>query len=68
MKICLIRHAGSQANAVDLDNPTYYYDAKITEGVLQAKKLHNKIKDLSFDKYFCSPLTEQLKRFLLYFK
>ena len=31
-KIYLIRHAESEANAsVDLDNPTYYYDAKITK-------------------------------------
>ena len=54
MKLCVIRHAESLANAAsDLDNPTYYYDAKITErGVMQAKKLHHKIKDLSFDKYF----------------
>ena len=31
-KVYLIRHAESEANAaMDLDNPTYYYDAKITE-------------------------------------
>ena len=39
-KIYLIRHAESEANAaVDLDNPTYYYDAKITKrGENQALK------------------------------
>ena len=31
MKLYLIRHAESEANAAsDLDNPTYYYDARIT--------------------------------------
>ncbi len=31
-KIYLIRHAESKANiAMDLDNPTYYYDARITK-------------------------------------
>ena len=33
-KIYLIRHAESEANvAMDLDNPTYYYDAKITKRI-----------------------------------
>ena len=69
MKLCLIRHAESLANAVsDLDNPTYYYDAKITQrGISQAKKLHNRIKDLSFDKYFCSPLTRTIETFSIIF-
>ena len=69
MKLCVIRHAESLANAAsDLDNPTYYYDSKITErGVSQAKKLHNKIKDLSFDKYFCSPLTRTIETFSIIF-
>ena len=42
-KIYLIRHAESEANAaVDLDNPTYYYDAKITKrGESQALKARN---------------------------
>ena len=46
MKLYLIRHAESEANAAsDLDNPTYYYDARITQrGVEQAKKLNNRIK------------------------
>ena len=44
MKLYLIRHAESEANAAsDLDNPTYYYDARITQrGVEQAKKLNNR--------------------------
>ena len=48
MKLYLIRHAESEANAAsDLDNPTYYYDARITQrGVEQAKKLNNRIKNL----------------------
>ena len=35
-KIYLIRHVESEANAaMDLDNPTYYYDAKITKKVIK---------------------------------
>ena len=39
-EIHLIRHAESEANAaIDVDNPTNYFDAKITEkGKLQAQK------------------------------
>ena len=41
-KIYVIRHAESEANAaVDLDNPTYYYDAKITKKSIEHHK--NKI-------------------------
>ena len=69
MKLHLIRHAESEANAAaDLDNPTYYYDAKITSrGKEQAKKLHDKIKHINFDKYFCSPLTRTLETFSIIF-
>ena len=44
-KIYLIRHAESEANAaMDLDNPTYYYDAKITKrGEDQAVKAREKL-------------------------
>ena len=69
MKLHLIRHAESEANAAnDLDNPTYYYDARITRrGKEQAKNLYHKIKDVAFDKYFCSPLTRTLETFSLVF-
>ena len=69
MKLYLIRHAESEANAAsDLDNPTYYYDARITQrGVEQAKKLNNRIKNLKFDNYFCSPLTRTLETFSIVF-
>ena len=69
MKLYLIRHAESEANAAsDLDNPTYYYDARITQrGVEQAKKLNNRIINLKFDKYFCSPLTRTLETFSIVF-
>ena len=69
MKLHLIRHAESKANAAsDLDNPTYYYDAQITsKGKEQAKKLHDKIKHINFDKYFCSPLTRTLETFSIVF-
>ena len=58
-EIHLIRHAESQANAaIDVDNPTNYFDAKITEkGKLQAQKKYDEYKSLNFDAYFCSPLT-----------
>ncbi len=69
MKLHLIRHAESEANAAsDLDNPTYYYDAKINlKGKEQEKKLHDKIKHIKFDKYFCSPLTRTLETFSIIF-
>ena len=45
MKLHLIRHGIRGKSTSDLDNPTYYYDAKITSrGKEQAKKLHDKIK------------------------
>ena len=49
-RIYLIRHAESEANAAaDLDNPTYYYDARITEkGKEQALKTSIKFKKYYF--------------------
>ena len=69
MKLHLIRHAESEANAAaDLDNPTYYYDARITKrGKEQAKNLYSRIKNVTFDKYFCSPLTRTLETFSIVF-
>jgi len=69
MKLYLIRHAESEANAAaDLDNPTYYYDARITKrGKEQAKNLFSRIKNVTFDKYFCSPLTRTLETFSIVF-
>ena len=69
MRLYLIRHAESVANAAsDVDNPTYYYDSKITKkGIQQAKKLKERIKNISFDKYFCSPLTRTLETFSIVF-
>ena len=64
-KIYLIRHAESEANAaMDLDNPTYYYDAKITEkGEEQAIKAREDLKKTQFDTYICSPLTRTMQTF-----
>lgn len=68
-EIYLIRHAESEANvADDLDNPKYYFDARITErGKLQAKKVYNDLKDYNFDLYVCSPLTRTLETFSIIF-
>ena len=68
-EIHLIRHAESQANAaIDVDNPTNYFDAKITEkGKLQAQKKYDEYKSLNFDAYFCSPLTRALETFSIIF-
>ncbi|MDC0060432.1 phosphoglycerate mutase family protein [Pelagibacteraceae bacterium] len=68
-KIYLIRHAESEANAaVDLDNPTYYYDARITErGESQALKVKNVLENIHFDTYICSPLTRTLQTFSIIF-
>ena len=64
-KIYLIRHAESEANAaVDLDNPTYYYDAKITKrGEDQALKARGVLENINFDTFICSPLTRTLQTF-----
>ena len=68
-KIYLIRHAESEANAaVDLDNPTYYYDARITKrGESQALKANNVLENIHFDTYICSPLTRTLQTFSIIF-
>ena len=68
-KIYLIRHAESEANAaVDLDNPTYYYDARITKrGESQALKAKNVLENIPFDAYICSPLTRTLQTFSIIF-
>tara|TARA_B100000497_G_scaffold16137_1_gene18699 strand:+ start:626 stop:1168 length:543 start_codon:yes stop_codon:yes gene_type:complete len=68
-KIYLIRHAESEANAaVDLDNPTYYYDARITKrGESQALKAKNILENIHFDTYICSPLTRTLQTFSIIF-
>ena len=68
-KIYVIRHAESEANAaMDLDNPTYYYDAKITEkGEEQAVKAREDLKKIQFDTYICSPLTRTMQTFSIIF-
>ena len=68
-KIYLIRHAESEANiAADLDNPTYYYDPKITNnGIKQALKTREIFKNMTFDEYICSPLTRTLQTFEIIF-
>jgi glucosyl-3-phosphoglycerate phosphatase len=68
-KIYLIRHAESEANAaVDLDNPTYYYDARITKrGVDQALKARSALENIHFDTFICSPLTRTLQTFSIIF-
>ena len=68
-KIYLIRHAESEANAaVDLDNPTYYYDARITKrGESQALKAKNILENIHFDTYICSHLTRTLQTFSIIF-
>ena len=68
-EIYLIRHAQSEANAaLDLDNPTFYYDAKITfQGKEQALKAQKKLKNIDFDLMLCSPLTRTLQTFSLIF-
>ena len=68
-EIYLIRHAQSEANAaLDLDNPTFYYDARITPlGETQALSAQNKLKNINFDLMICSPLTRTLETFSLLF-
>tara|TARA_B100001057_G_scaffold170803_1_gene171592 strand:- start:583 stop:1125 length:543 start_codon:yes stop_codon:yes gene_type:complete len=68
-EIHIIRHAESEANAaVDIDNPTNYYDAKITEkGKLQAQLKYREYLGINFDAYYCSPLTRALETFSIIF-
>ena len=68
-EIYLIRHAQSEANAaLDLDNPSFYYDARLTPlGKEQALVAQKKLKDIDFDLMLCSPLTRTLQTFSLVF-
>ena len=64
-KVYLIRHAQSEANAaIDLDNSTFYYDARITDlGKNDALKLRKLLVGINFDLLVCSPLTRTLQTF-----
>ena len=68
-KIYLIRHAQSEANAaLDLDNPTFYYDARLTNlGKEQTLKTRKKLVNVNFDLMISSPLTRTLQTFSLIF-
>ena len=47
-KIYLIRHGQSEANvALDLDNPNFYYDARLTSiGKKQAQYVQKKLNNI----------------------
>ena len=64
-KVYLIRHAQSEANAaIDLDNPTFYYDARITDlGKNETLKARKLLADIDFELLICSPLTRTLQTF-----
>ena len=68
-EIYLIRHGQSEANvALDLDNPNFYYDAKLTSlGKKQAQNAQKKLKNIHFDLLLCSPLTRALQTFRIIF-
>ena len=68
-EVYLIRHGESEANvATDLDNPKFYYDAKLTSfGKKQAQDTQKKLKNIDFDLLLCSPLTRALQTFSLIF-
>ena len=68
-EVYLIRHGESEANvALDLDNPNFYYDAKLTSyGKKQAQDTQKKLKNVDFDLVLCSPLTRALQTFSLIF-
>ena len=68
-EIYLIRHAQSEANAaLDLDDPTFYYDARLTPlGKEQTLITKKKLKSIDFDLMICSPLTRTLQTFSLIF-
>ncbi len=68
-QVYLIRHGQSEANvALDLDNPNFYYDAKLTTlGKKQAQNTKKKLKNIDFDLVICSPLTRALQTFSLIF-
>ena len=68
-EVYLIRHGQSEANvALDLDNPNFYYDAKLTSiGKKQAQNTQKKLSNIDFDLLLCSPLTRALQTFDLIF-
>ena len=68
-EVYLIRHGQSEANvALDLDNPNFYYDAKLTSlEKKQAQDTQKKLKNIDFDLMLCSPLTRALQTFSLIF-
>ena len=68
-EVYLIRHGQSEANvALDLDNPNFYYDAKLTSlGKKQAQNTQKKLSNIDFDLFLCSPLTRALQTFNIIF-
>ena len=62
-EVYLIRHAQSEANAsYDLDDPTIYYDPRITNsGKQQAVITRKLLANIDFDLIVCSPLTRALQ-------
>jgi len=64
-EVYLIRHAQSEANAsYDLDDPTIYYDPRITNsGKQQAVITRKLLANIDFDLIVCSPLTRALQTF-----
>ena len=68
-EVYLIRHGQSEANvALDLDDPNFYYDARLTSlGKKQAKNTRTKLKNIDFDLLLCSPLTRALQTFSFIF-
>ena len=68
-EVYLIRHGQSEANvALDLDNPNFYYDSKLTSlGKKQAQNAQKKLENINFDLMLCSPLTRALQTFSLIF-
>ena len=64
-EVYLIRHAQSEANAsLDLDDPTIYYDPRITNsGKQQAVITRKLLANIDFDLIVCSPLTRALQTF-----
>ena len=64
-EVYLIRHAQSEANAsLDLDDPTIYYDPRITNaGKQQAVITRKLLANIDFDLIVCSPLIRALQTF-----
>ena len=68
MKICLIRHAESEANAAsDLDNPTYYYDANACNDPA-IREMQKELYSRLIKPFFLPVLTLSLCILLLYSK